>query len=437
MGVASRLLSTVSKKTIKPFSPTPSTQRLHKLCLPGQAFPPNHIPLVFFYPKQQVDTIFPNGHKQRLSKFLEISLSKTLTCYYPWAGRLKDNATVECNDVGAEYFEVQINSSMDEVLHHSDSRIKDLVTFPQGAPWGKCMDRALAIAQLSHFECGGIAISVCLSHKVGDACSCYCFLRDWASLTRDPNTKIASSPYFVEDSVIPSPLPDGPLASPVSKKKQECIEKTFDFSALKISPLKAFVEAESGVQNPTRNEVVNALVYKCAANAASIHQSHQLVQYTNIRPSVSPPLPPTSIGNLLTVFSTPIYNSSREGDFNLSKIVTDIRNSKQKLLSRDNIKENEWAWEIVNAYKTGKGTFQQRNCDVYVSTSLCQFPFHDLDFGWGKPSRARLGGHLISKFFSLMSTHDGGIQVSVHLNEQQMSVFENDQHLLQFATPTG
>lgn len=135
--------------------------------------------------------------------------------------------------------------------------------------------------------------------------------------------------------------------------------------------------------------------------------------------------------------STLLYNSSREGDFNLSKIVTDIRNSKQKLLSRDNIKENEWAWEIVNAYKTGKGTFQQRNCDVYVSTSLCQFPFHDLDFGWGKPSRARLGGHLISKFFSLMSTHDGGIQVSVHLNEQQMSVFENDQHLLQFATPTG
>ncbi|XP_009607076.1 acyltransferase Pun1-like [Nicotiana tomentosiformis] len=225
--------------------------RLHKLCLPGQAFTPSPIPLVFLYSKQQVDTIFPNGPKQQLSKFLEISLSKTLTCYYPWAGRLKDNATVECNDVGAEYFEVQINSPMDEVVHHSDSRIKDMVTFPQGATWGNCTDRALAIAQLIHFECGEIAISVCLSHKVGDGCSCYWFLRDGASLTRGPNAKIASTPYFVEDSVILSPLPDGPLVSP------------------------------SGM-------------------------------------------------------STLIYNSSREGDFNLSKVVADIRNSKQKLLSRDN-----------------------------------------------------------------------------------------------------
>ncbi|XP_075098828.1 acyltransferase Pun1-like [Nicotiana tabacum] len=167
------------------------------------------------------------------------------------ARRLKDNATVECNDVGAEYFEVQINSPMDEVVHHSDSRIKDMVTFPQGATWGNCTDRALAIAQLIHFECGEIAISVCLSHKVGDGCSCYWFLRDGASLTRGPNAKITSTPYFVEDSVIPSPLPDGPLVSP------------------------------SGM-------------------------------------------------------STLLYNSSREGDFNLSKVVADIRNSKQKLLSRDN-----------------------------------------------------------------------------------------------------
>ncbi|KAH0663163.1 hypothetical protein KY284_028094 [Solanum tuberosum] len=63
-----------------------------------------------------------------------------------------------------------------------DSNVKDL-TFPQGVPWANGVDRALIVAQLSHFDCGGIALSVCLSHKIGDGSSVYCFLRDWAALT--------------------------------------------------------------------------------------------------------------------------------------------------------------------------------------------------------------------------------------------------------------
>ncbi|KAF3647993.1 hypothetical protein FXO37_19686 [Capsicum annuum] len=238
--------------------------------------------------------------------------------YYPWAWHLKDNATVECNDNGAELFEVQVNSPMDEVLHHSDSRIKDIVTFPQGVPWSlDCMGpprRALATAQLSHFDCGGIAISVCLSHKVGDEDSGYRFLKDWAALTRDSNN-IVLSPYFVQDSILPSPPNLGPLVSPVSTKKQECVEKTFDFSPLKLNAVKASVKSE-GIQHLTRNEVVNALVYKYAANAASSSRSHQLVLYLNIRESISPQLPPTSIGNMLTVFSTPIHR----GDLKIAKV---------------------------------------------------------------------------------------------------------------------
>ncbi|XP_060185809.1 acyltransferase Pun1-like [Lycium barbarum] len=265
--------------------------------------------------------------------------SCVVVSYYPWAERLKNNATVECNDNGAEFLEVQ-------------------------------------------------------------------------------------------DSIIPSPSDYGPLVSPVSKIKQECVEKTFDFSASKLSALQALVESEA-IQYPTRNEVVNALVYKCAANAASSANPHQLVQYMNIRESTSPPLPPTSIGNILTVFSTPIH----KGDLGLAKIVADIRKSKNNCSTTRNNEHNEWVSEILNAYSTGKGTFHQRDCDVYISTSLCKYPFQELDFGWGKPSRARLGGHSISKYFALMNTHDGGIHVSVHLTEKEMSIFENDKHLLQFATP--
>ncbi|KAK6791059.1 hypothetical protein RDI58_010140 [Solanum bulbocastanum] len=212
---------------IKPLSPTPYTQRWHNLSLIDQTFSNIYVPC-FLYPKHQVDTI----PKHQLYKFLTYSLSKTLTSYYPWAGSLKDNATFECDDHGAEFFEVEINSSMNKVIHNPD------LTFPQGLCWGYSSlstSGALTVAQLSHFECGGITLSICLSHK---------------------------------DSLMPSPF-DGPMVYPVIEPRREgCIYKRFVFSEFKINALKALVAAESSVQNSTRTEVVSALLYKCAASSS-------------------------------------------------------------------------------------------------------------------------------------------------------------------------
>ncbi|XP_009793426.1 acyltransferase Pun1-like [Nicotiana sylvestris] len=394
----SKMLSTISKKIIKPSSPTPSTQRCHKLSLLDQR-PYNYMPLVFFYPKHQVATI-PNGPKQ-LPNLLANSVSKTLTCYYPWAGSLKDNATIDCDDSGVEFFEVQISSQMDKVIHHPNSNIKEL-TFRQ----------------------------------VGDACSAYYFLRDWAALTRNPNAKI--SPYFAEDSLFPSPF-DGPLvASVIESKNKDCIQKRFVFSDSKLSALKAYIADESGLQNPTRSEVVNALLYKCAAFAVSgssgSFQRSQLIQYSNLRERISPPLPPSTIGNILTVFSTPIYNNER--DLRLPKIVRDIRKYKNNLSSKNNLEENEWVVEMLDAYRTGKELFNQRNCDVYLCSSTLMYEYEKLDFGWGRPAKGSLGNvGQFSKNFILMNTPDRGVEAFVNLNEQEMCLFDKDKDLLEFPTP--
>ncbi|KAK4373516.1 hypothetical protein RND71_008900 [Anisodus tanguticus] len=141
-------------------------------------------------------------------------------------GNLKDNATIDCDDHGAEFLEVDINSPMDKVIHHPDSNMRDL-TFPQSLSWGysSSTSSALTFAQLSHFECGGITLSLFLSHKVGDACSAYYFLRDWATLTRDPKL-VLSPPYFAKDSLMPSPF-DGPL---LSNQKMKDVSKRGSFS---------------------------------------------------------------------------------------------------------------------------------------------------------------------------------------------------------------
>ncbi|WMV56114.1 hypothetical protein MTR67_049499 [Solanum verrucosum] len=92
---------------------------------------------------------------------------------------------------------------MDQVVHRPD------LTFPPGLSW-KNVPHAnnggrLSVAQLSHFDCGGMAISMCMSHKVGDARSAFSFLKDWATITRQyPNdfgwgrptrASIASTPF--------------------------------------------------------------------------------------------------------------------------------------------------------------------------------------------------------------------------------------------------
>ncbi|KAH0715591.1 hypothetical protein KY284_008496 [Solanum tuberosum] len=314
----------------------------------------------------------------------------------------------------------------------------------------------LSVAQLSHFDCGGMSISVCMSHKVGDARSAFSFLKDWATLTRQyPNGELSCPSYYVQDSLMPS-LPDGPLKFPVvvEPNAQESIEfeKRFFLSESNIRVLKAMIvdDPSSIVQNPTTTEVVSAIVYKCAAIAgANISNgndsSSQMVLVSDLRKTIPPSIKSTStIGNILTAFSTPIYNLE---DLRLPKLVADIRKSKHELSTRDNFKENKWVSEMLeytNKINTGtedgQSYRQKSSChDVYRCSSVCNIPFQDLDFGWGRPTRASIASTPFSNMIYLMNTQDQnrGIEVFINLNQQQMSIFEQDKEFLQFASPVG
>ncbi|WMV49244.1 hypothetical protein MTR67_042629 [Solanum verrucosum] len=449
MSSFSRLLSTISKKVVKPFSPTPSTQKIHKFSLLDQCMGNFYMPLVLFYPKHQLE----QGPKQ-LSKLLENSFSKALTYHQPWVGSLRDNATIHCDDTGAEFFDVEVNCSMNQVVHRPD------LTFPPGLSW-KNVPHAndggrLSVAQLSHFDCGGMSISVCMSHKVGDARSAFSFLKDWATITRQyPNDELSCPSYYVQDSLMPS-LPDGPLKFPVvvEPNEEESVEfeKRFFLSESNIRALKALIvdDPSSIVQNPTTTEVVSAIVYKCAAIAgANISNgndsSSQMVLVSDLRKTIPPSIKSTStIGNILTAFSTPIYNLE---DLRLPKLVADIRKSKHELSTRDNFKENKWISEMLeyaNKINTGieddQSYRQKSSChDVYRCSSICNIPFQDLDFGWGRPTRASIASTPFSNMIYLMNTQDQnkGIEVFINLNQQQMSIFEQDKEFLQFASPVG
>ncbi|KAM7278943.1 hypothetical protein ACFE04_006077 [Oxalis oulophora] len=87
----------VRRETIKPSSPTPDHLRKFKLSFLDQLIPNEYVSLLLYYPPKDFD---PKDGGNMLDR-LKSSLSKTLTRFYPFAGRLNDDVSVDCNDEGA------------------------------------------------------------------------------------------------------------------------------------------------------------------------------------------------------------------------------------------------------------------------------------------------------------------------------------------------
>ncbi|XP_015055409.2 acylsugar acyltransferase 3-like [Solanum pennellii] len=216
--MVSSLVSLISKKIIKPSILTPPTKIPHQLSFVDQVMHMS-IPMAFFYPK------IGNYEPTHVPQILENSLSKLLSFYYPYAGRLnKDNGNyVDCNDMGVELSHVHVHCPMSQILRQPYTNSEHVV-FPVEQPYAHMNEGNLATTQVSHFDCGGIAIGGCLSHKIGDGCTTSNFFNNWGILTRDINATLS-------------------------------------------------LAHELKVQNPTRVEVVGALLYKCALVTRGVNNS--------------------------------------------------------------------------------------------------------------------------------------------------------------------
>ncbi|PHU03632.1 hypothetical protein BC332_28883 [Capsicum chinense] len=152
---------------------------------------------------------------------------------------------------------------MSKILNYPYNDVVDVV-FPQDFPWGGTLNQSPLVVQLSHFDCGGIAVSACLLHKIADGYSFSRFLNDWAAIAR--KLDFEPSPQFNASSLFP--LMD---------------------DALDIS--------NEVVQNPTRVEVATTLLLKCGV-VVSMEKSDAFKPILwslvmNIRPLV----PFNTIGN--------------------------------------------------------------------------------------------------------------------------------------------
>ncbi|XP_028092967.1 BAHD acyltransferase BIA1-like [Camellia sinensis] len=470
----------IARETIKPSSPTPHHVRNYKLSLRDQYCTLHYTPVAFYY---STPTIIGGCESEEMvgliSERLKVSLSETLTRFYPLAGRLRDNLLVDCNDDGVDFVEARvINFHLSNFLDRPKLKVIDHLALPEPTDYYKT---PLLLVQVNFFPCNGVVVTVKMSHKIADGFSIGIFMKGWSDIALGSPDAIV--PDFNAASSRFPPRDDIPVISLTFKNiTQKVVKKRFVIDALKIASLKAKTESES-LQKPTRVEVITALVWKCAVAASrsrfgGSQRPYALVGGVNMRSRLVPPMPKGKsrygcYGTITTATAaatadTPVnLNHTAKaavtgGDNCQNRYVTALRNGCGRflepwlwaMLDNDDHDYESPATNLANLVCQLRKGSQESNDDtktkeiaslrqvkgddmeMYAHSSWCRFPIYETDFGWGKPtwvSPADEGGPV---GIALLDARDGeGVEIWVNLFEEDMALFEADQELLAYASP--
>ncbi|KAH7865561.1 hypothetical protein Vadar_008273 [Vaccinium darrowii] len=413
----------VSRESIKPSSPTPDHLRTFGLSLLDQFVPPSvYVPLILYYSYDQSTSTVKQAE---VSSLLKRSLSDALTLYYPFAGRMTDESSVDCRDQGADFFEARVDTRLSEFLESPQVEV-----LSQFVPSVSEESGGLVLAiQLNCFNCGGIAIGISIAHRIADGCTLSMFAKAWKATARGDTNLVA--PFFVTSSLFPpkdlfgqKPRLKSPERWPVTKR--------FCFGSSKIATLKAEVKSSSGSSavQPSRVELVTAAIWKWIMARKGDNRCRLSVatHSVNLRRRMDPPLSEYVFGNVIRG-----AYALGDGEMDLGELLSKMREAIGKI-DTEYLKElqgkNGYDMIMRNSKKVVEW-YSDKEVDYIMFTSWCRFPIYEADFGWGKPVWVSSASWDTKNTIMLMdSVADiGGIEAWITMNEEDMIKFEQQPQL--------
>ncbi|KAL7145313.1 hypothetical protein ABFS83_07G073300 [Erythranthe nasuta] len=433
----------ISRENIKPCSATPLSKRIHSLSLLDQIVAPFHVPLVLYYPNQIVD--------ESTTQILKHSLSTILSLFYPFAGRILDALTIDCNDEGALFIVAKFNENLSDFLKSPDpeacgAHIPGQITMSEPSPGSH-----VAMIQVNYFGCGGIAIGTLLSHKIADAATYCTFMKAWAAATRDSSGKppLNLIPNYTAHSLFPkieSMAIEDNLAYHVVKrfKMGRTVMRRYVFDARAISKIRAQLSC-----SPSRVQCVTALLFKCymvasnkfATQAGSDTSKSYVTHVVNMRRKVDPPFPESSVGNFIWPATALTVNNQAHRDLKyvFGEVQSAITNVDADLVYRMQGDEG------FPGYRENlKEALNQIPEDANGLTiiSWCNFGVYDTDFGWGKPTWVTKcdGGNdstdapFYDGIWLTDTRHGDGIEACLVMDQRFFAEFDKIQELTDLAS---
>ncbi|KAI9107953.1 hypothetical protein K1719_020826 [Acacia pycnantha] len=422
----------ISKEFVKPSSPTPQHLRHYHLSFLDQLSPQVNNSWVYFFSVHQNSKPF---NITDASNHLKKSLSQVLSNFYPLAGRLTNTNFVDCNDDGVPYIETRVRC-----------RLRHIIDNPSPADVGKFlpyeMDEAVntvAGVQVNVFDCGGVAIGVSMSHKVGDALSYFHFIKSWAAVCRGGEPEQNIRTHLQSSSLFP---PKDMSGYNLEFHIDKIVCRRFVFEASVIEFLRA-KQSENmkkndlleGTKPPSRIEVLSTFIwtrFQEATKEEGSKRNHLVAWAVNLRPRMDPPLPEYAFGNYSWLIRTfPTLDEKGECNDLGMKLREELSKIDKDFIVK--IQEGE-EWKPRSS-----SSDSNEEIVAFAFTSLCWFPVYEVDFGWGNPVWA---GPPAWKFKNVVAfkdivSGDGGIEAYISLTEEDMVKLEGDEEFLEHVSTTG
>ncbi|KAL5973692.1 hypothetical protein ACLOJK_030348 [Asimina triloba] len=417
-----KTVQVISTENIKPSSPTPPHLRTFNLSLLDQAVQHCYAPIIFYYSA---------GGTESMLRRLKTSLAQTLTRFYPLSGRIKENGLqVDCNDAGVEFTEARVRARLPDFLRRPCVDVVNQLS--PSSLWRTRTGRSdvLLAIQVSRFECGGISIALCTSHKIADGASYATFFMAWAAATsRRVGGAQAVSPSFQASTLFPNPKgPPAEVKAVFTKDNIVCRRLVFE---------KPNLAALRSASRATRVEAVSALIWRTVMRMSNARES-VATEWVSLRSRMSPPVPTHCFGNMaVPVTAVADIGECEGGDIDLQRYL------EGKLREAMRIVDGNFIEELRRGPQKIKSVYEACKLDKYVDgaknachfTSWVGFPLYEADFGEGKPVWISIMCVPLKNSVMLLPTRSGdGIEAWVNMEDKDMEKFEQDPELLSFVS---
>ncbi|KAL0380054.1 UNVERIFIED_CONTAM: Vinorine synthase [Sesamum angustifolium] len=392
----------ISKELIKPSSPTPDHLKTVKLSVLDQLTPPVYISLLFFYEADELKGLASSSDPAQICHHLKQSLSKTLTSFYPLAGKIDpESFTVCCDDYGVEFVEARARARLRDVVHEAK-----LDEFHKGCR-------------------GGMRVAPSSRRVVSGG-----FHERMGSYLSGGNPKTAPE-FGVLGGYFPArDLSDSNFSPSLLMGNAKLVTKRLVFDKEKLAALKK-AAATGDVRDPTLVEAVSAFILKhfIETNPLDAKKSLLAGHMVNIRSRASPPLENT-FGNGCFTAVAELSHQHRLPAPELHELVSKLRNA-IRTIDDEYIRDTEREDRYLSDLGRVCDLISEGEADAFVFSSWCRFPMYEVDFGWGKPVWACTTALLVSNLAILMSTRDGnGIEAWINLLPDQVQSLESQFKLI-------
>ncbi|KAJ0751865.1 putative vinorine synthase [Helianthus annuus] len=432
-------------KFVKPFTPTSSTLRKYTISFFDDIQPNMNVPLILYYSTPYKEQ---NDVQTNIFNHLEISLSKTLVEFYPLAGRYMGHGSfIDCSDQGALYIQAKAKFQLSEFLDLASElklgMLHDFLPCEPGKP--SEVDDPLLSVKLTTFECGGVAIGMCISHKFADMATFCTFVDNWATKSRkigkDESNSKKYSPLFSSTHYLPTlNLLNDEVVVDSYEVMNNCALRVFSFKGSTITKLREKIMSKDNINivthRPSKVQLIVALLWEALVDmdkANGKSKASFVMQAVNLRDKIVPMAPDNFCGNFITYANVRIelsesdkidlqvlvkllHDSTNKIRSNYAKALTHVVEKDYDVLSRPIL---EMCQSITDPDVT-----------CYAFSSWCKFSFYTADFGWGKPvwrSTTRVG---FPNRVVMMDDEEGdGVDAWVQLDRKQMCELEKDPNI--------